>query len=107
MLNRLEFTMGDLITGEMVGDTGLQHPAESNGKTPVSARGGAKSGALTPKSAPATPVTLPAHVRPTATAAGSIPPIADLPPDVLDLARRLAALPEAVRAALVAALKRD
>ena len=32
-------------------------------------------------------------------------PMADLPPDVADLARRLAALPEAVRASLLAAVK--
>jgi len=33
------------------------------------------------------------------------PTTSDLPPDVVDLARRLAALPEAVRASLLAAVK--
>ena len=46
--------------------------------------GGAKSGAFAPDSG-----------------------LADLPPDVADLARRLAALPESARAELVAMLKAD
>jgi len=53
----------------------------------------AKSAAVEADSGPAAP--LPA-------APDSTP---DLPPDVADLARRLAALPEAVRASLLAAVK--
>ena len=51
--------------------------------------GGAECGALS------------ANSGPTASAAAPV----DLPPDVADLARRLAALPDAVRASLLAAVK--
>ena len=50
---------------------------------------GAKSGALAPDSGPGGPVSAPS----------------DLPPDVAELARRLAALPKNVRAEIVAMLK--
>ena len=53
------------------------------------AEGGAECGALSADSGPAVPI--------------SDPP--SLPPDVADLARRLAALPEAVRAEIVAMVK--
>ena len=61
-------------------DKGLQNPP---------AEGGAECGALSADSGPAAPAAAPI----------------DLPPDVADLARRLAALPEAVRASLLAAVK--
>jgi len=51
--------------------------------------GGAECGALSADSGPAAPAAAPV----------------DLPPDVADLARRLAALPEAVRASLLAGVK--
>jgi len=51
--------------------------------------GGAECGALSADSGPVAPAAAPI----------------DLPPDVADLARRLAALPEAVRASLLAAVK--
>ena len=54
-------------------------------------QGGAECGALSADSGPAAPV--------------SAPP--SLPPDVADLACRLAALPETVRAELVAMLKTE
>ena len=60
----------------LVGDRGLQHPAETPSNPQGSPAGGAQSGA----------------------------PGAVLPPDVLELARRLAALPAEARQALAALL---
>jgi len=64
----------------MVGATGLEHTAESPAKQALSETGGAISGAVSPNFCP-------------------------VDPEVADLARRLAALPETVRAELVAMLK--
>jgi len=58
-------------------------------KTAPAGTSGEKSGALHPDSDHDAPISTPLS----------------LPPDVLDLARRLAALPESIRAALLAALK--
>jgi len=65
---------------------------------------GAKSGALAPDSGPSGPSSAPpaSADSPPGEADGS-----DLPPDVADLARRLAALPENVRAKIVAMVKAD
>ena len=73
----------------MVGATGLVHPAETPANPEDCGRGGAESGAVTPDSAPA----------------GAAEASSALPPDVAELARRLAALPEAVRAEIMATLK--
>jgi hypothetical protein len=64
----------------MVGDTGLEQPAERPANPQVSETGGAESGASGAVSAPAGP-------------------------DVADLARRLAALPSDVLAGIVAMVK--
>ena len=72
----------------MVGDTGLEQPAQSPSNSGVAGKGGAKSGAVGSDSGPAAPAAAPV----------------DLSPDVADLARRLAALPEAVRASLLVAV---
>ena len=65
---------------------------------------GAKSGALAPDSGPAGTVSAPPSLP---ASADSPPGEANGPPDVADLARRLAALPESVRAKLVAMVKAD
>jgi hypothetical protein len=72
-----------------VGATGLEHKAESPEKQALSETRGTKSGTLAADSGPEAP--------------NSAAPA--LPPDVADLARRLAALPEAVRAEILAMLK--
>jgi hypothetical protein len=69
------------------------HSSEIPKENKDSQKRAAKSAAVEADSGPAAP--LPA-------APDSTP---DLPPDVADLARRLAALPEAVRASLLAAIK--
>jgi len=71
-----------------VGDTGLEHTAESPAKQALSETGGAISGAVSPDSGPTTPAPAPLN----------------LPSDVAELARRLAALPEAVQASLLVAV---
>jgi len=65
---------------------------------------GAKSGALVPDSGPGGPVSVPPSLP---ASADSPPGEADGPPDMADLSRRLAALPENVRAELLARLKTD
>jgi len=69
-------------------DTGLEHPAKTPEKQPPAAPRGTESGTLNADSGPDAPISTP-------------PP----PPDVADLARRLAALPEAMRQAIVATLR--
>jgi hypothetical protein len=79
----------------MVGDTGLEpvHPTHSKHKDLCTQEksGGAISGAFDPDFGPAGPTSAPS----------------DLPPDVAELARRLAALPESIRAEIVAMVKAD
>ena len=75
--------------GLVVGGRGLEQPAKNPVNPQDSGSGGAISGAVSPNSGPAGPDSAPL----------------DLPPDVAELARRLAALPEAVRAELVAMAK--
>lgn len=72
-----------------MGATGREHPAKSPVKQAHAGSRGTESGTLAADSGPAAPV--------------SAPP--NLPPDVADLARRLADLPEAVRASLLAAVR--
>jgi len=69
--------------------TGLEQSPETPENPPGSCRSAAFSDAFPGDSTPAD-------------AASQVP---NLPPDVADLARRLAALPEAVRAEIVAMLK--
>jgi hypothetical protein len=75
----------------MVGATGLEQAAKSPEKPAPAKTGGAISGAFPADSGPAAPVS------------AAPDPTPDVPPDLADLARRLAALPEAVRASLLAA----
>ena len=73
----------------MVGHQGLEHHAETPAKPKDSGKGGAESGAVAADSDPAGPASAPS----------------ELPPDVRELARRLAALPETVRAGIVAMIR--
>ena len=79
----------------MVGRAGVE-PKTASAETAMTCalshqQRGAKSGALAHDTGPSGPKSAPS----------------DLPPDVADLARRLAALPENVRAELLARLKTD
>jgi len=73
----------------MVTLTGLEQPVRTPENTVSSERSAAFSDAFSADSTPA----------------DAISQVPNLPPDVADLARRLAALPEAVRASLLTAVK--